>query len=125
MKIYALLNVCACGCGKPTTIFRGKPRRFVKGHGRRKHPHDEPVRLRRRRQRYGLEAGDIDRMLKNQGNQCGNPGCGKTIDWTADIDHDHVTGAIRGLLCGPCNRAAGLARDNPTVLRGLADYLEA
>lgn len=31
---------------------------------------------------------------------------------------------LRGLLCGKCNRAAGLAKDSPEVLRGLADYLD-
>ena len=30
--------VCACGCGEPTTIYRGTPRRYVYGHNRRKGP---------------------------------------------------------------------------------------
>lgn len=39
-------------------------------------------------------------------------------------DHDHTTGMFRGWLCGPCNTILGLAKDDPEVLRGLADYLE-
>lgn len=40
------------------------------------------------------------------------------------IDHDHDTGAFRGLLCGPCNQAAGLLRDSPERARQLAVYLD-
>lgn len=40
------------------------------------------------------------------------------------VDHCHDSGEIRGFLCQPCNMALGSARDNPTVLRKLADYLE-
>jgi hypothetical protein len=40
------------------------------------------------------------------------------------IDHCHTTMKLRGLICGPCNRALGLMRDNPEALRNAARYLE-
>lgn len=40
------------------------------------------------------------------------------------LDHCHKTGIMRGWLCGTCNRAAGQAKDDPVLLRKLADYLE-
>ncbi len=40
------------------------------------------------------------------------------------VDHDHNTGAVRGLLCCRCNHALGKMRDNPKILRRAAEYLE-
>jgi hypothetical protein len=39
------------------------------------------------------------------------------------IDHDHSTGAVRGLLCRKCNLGIGNLQDNPEVLRAAIHYL--
>src|SRR5690606_11534731 len=40
------------------------------------------------------------------------------------VDHDNVTGAVRGVLCSWCNTAIGHAFDEPERLRAMAAYLE-
>ena len=41
------------------------------------------------------------------------------------IDHNHDTGEFRGVLCKQCNRALGMFKDSPIVLRNALEYLEA
>jgi len=45
-------------------------------------------------------------------------------DRSLNVDHDHVTGQIRGLLCGPCNKGLGLLGDNLDSLWKAIHYLE-
>jgi hypothetical protein len=39
------------------------------------------------------------------------------------IDHDHVSGEIRGLLCSGCNTGMGQFKDDPVVIKRAVDYL--
>ena len=39
------------------------------------------------------------------------------------VDHDHATGAVRGLLCVRCNSLLGLSLDSISVLENAIKYL--
>jgi len=76
-------------------------------------------------QNYGITNQDYEQMLENQGFCCA--GCGlhqNILEKKLHVDHDHVTGRVRGLLCGNCNRALGLVKDNLETLVRLHEYLE-
>lgn len=70
-----------------------------------------------------MRSADYELMLRDQNGCCAicktKPPKGKRLD----IDHDHSTGEVRGLLCGLCNRGLGLFKDNPNTLRSAADYV--
>jgi len=40
------------------------------------------------------------------------------------VDHDHISGEVRGLLCIKCNVVVGFLNDSPIRIRQLMDYLE-
>jgi hypothetical protein len=79
----------------------------------------------RTRQALGITHADLKRLEENQTGRCaicgGEP---KFPRVRLCVDHDHATGQFRGLLCGHCNTALGLFKDNPETLRKAAEYLE-
>jgi hypothetical protein len=81
-----------------------------------------------RTRKHGLDGNAVRAMMVAQGGKCA--GCKRDIEYNgkwanvACIDHCHITGVVRGLLCHLCNRAIGLAGDSPITLRSLAEYLE-
>lgn len=89
---------------------------------RMKKPYDAGAALRRK---YGISQKQYDDLLAAQGYGCAI--CKRPPDGPKkplNVDHDHVTGRIRGLLCAPCNTALGFLRDSPMFCRAAAVYLE-
>ena len=39
------------------------------------------------------------------------------------IDHDHVTGQVRKILCRSCNGALGKVKENINTLQNMIEYL--
>ena len=42
---------------------------------------------------------------------------------TLHVDHSHVTGKVRGYLCGSCNRGIGLLKDSASICFSAGKYL--
>ncbi|HEY1814900.1 MAG TPA: endonuclease VII domain-containing protein [Kofleriaceae bacterium] len=47
----------------------------------------------------------------------------KNLKVRVHVDHDHRSGAFRGVLCVGCNSAIGKLKDDPAVLMRAADYV--
>ncbi len=77
--------------------------------------------------RHGLTLEDFERMSITQGGKCAI--CGTTTPGGNGkhlaVDHDHITGEVRALLCGHCNQGLGHFKDNPNRLEAAARYLRA
>lgn len=78
------------------------------------------------KRRFGMTLADYDEMLERQCGGCAICGTHDTAPYKHfGVDHDHATGAVRGLLCHGCNSALGRLHDEPELLRAAADYLDA
>lgn len=78
---------------------------------------------------YGLSLDQYREMLQAQDGKCAICGNGETAIVhgkvkTLAVDHDHATGAVRGLLCYGCNSVLGQARDDRELLLNAIKYLD-
>lgn len=80
------------------------------------------VKLRAQAQRYGLSPEVYTMWLELQDHACAL--CYRKPEKPLVPDHDHATEGVRGFLCRSCNIALGQARDDPALLRRMADYVE-
>lgn len=75
--------------------------------------------------KYGITLEQYNQMLDKQDHCCAI--CDKhksEFNQNLAVDHNHVTGEIRGLLCTYCNhRVIGRHRDG-NLLRKMADYVD-
>ena len=73
---------------------------------------------------YGISADEYARRFAEQGGVCGLCRKAPTGRKRLSVDHDHATGAVRGLLCTQCNTLIGMARESAELLRRAATYVE-
>lgn len=79
---------------------------------------------------YGISLEEYNLMLDEQGGVCAicklperrkHP---KTSDpMLLAVDHDHITGQVRALLCSTCNIMLGHAQDDISILTSAIQYL--
>ena len=78
-----------------------------------------------RRQGINITYNEYLSMLEGQGGKCAI--CDKIENQFGKgmcVDHDHVTGAVRGILCTDCNMGIGNLKDDVDLLRRALAYLE-
>jgi len=117
------LKICSlCGKSKPLVEFH-KSEWNLDGYDHRCRSCNLLRRLHKTIASHGLTWDDHQAMLAQQHFACLI--CLRSQDEVSlGIDHDHVTGKVRGLLCRACNSALGQFRDDAVVLRRAADYVD-
>jgi hypothetical protein len=81
-------------------------------------------RPRHLRRRYDIEIAEYKALAEAQGNACAICRTVAEDTWNMQVDHCHVTGKVRGLLCHKCNKGIGLLGDDPTRVAAALRYLE-
>lgn len=119
-----------CGETKPLTDFPRnrknkdgrhaycKPCHNARGHETRQRLYGGSRHYHLRR-RYGISAAAADALLEEQEGVCAI--CRERPP--AHVDHDHLTGKVRGILCFGCNGGLGQFQVNRAWLAAAIDYL--
>jgi hypothetical protein len=77
------------------------------------------------RNKFGMTVEQYNEILDKQEGKCAI--CGSTPDNLGKrlaVDHDHVSGKKRGLLCTTCNVVLGLFKDNVARFVSAVEYLQ-
>lgn len=83
------------------------------------------------RYRYGITVKTFEDLLKTQNGKCaiccskleiGKDGISRTKN--VAVDHCHITGKVRGILCKNCNVALGFMQDSTELLHKAIEYLK-
>jgi len=82
------------------------------------------IREYRIKKAYGISTVEFNAILCKQGGRCAICARDGWVGQGPHVDHDHITGKVRGILCGKFNTAIGMIGDNPKIARTLADYLK-
>jgi hypothetical protein len=74
--------------------------------------------------KYGITVDEYNKIFEKQKGCCAI--CGKhqnECKRILGVDHNHITGKVRGLLCTSCNQLLGFAQEDIKILKNSVDYL--
>jgi hypothetical protein len=76
------------------------------------------------KKRYGLTVEQKQDLIDGQDSKCAI--CKNDLKDTHDVcvDHNHITGSIRGILCRKCNLGIGHLQDSIDILKSAVKYLK-
>ena len=126
-------------CGNINTFTVHKKKKYTVGHYCKdcrkaeqkaiRAAHPDVMKDRDLKKTFGISLEIYKKMFDAQGGVCAicsrpehHVRLGKLTQLR--VDHDHVTGKIRGLLCNSCNAALGYTEDKISTLLAAAHYLE-
>jgi len=76
-----------------------------------------------RKRKYNITPDEMYGIFEKQGKVCAICGRNNPTGRGWQVDHEHTTGKVRGILCHRCNTAIGMLKDDPNLLQQALDYL--
>ena len=74
---------------------------------------------------YGLSSAEWQEFFDEQKGKCLICDTHQSdLKQTLNVDHCHETGRVRGLLCGPCNQALGIMKDDKENVLRMVKYID-
>jgi hypothetical protein len=117
-KLNGLDSWCKA-CHKAKSLETGRKRQYTP-------EYQEYARWYGIQKRYGLSKGAFMALWEDQSGACGI--CSSPLSLSTPkgvvVDHNHISGEVRGLLCHKCNTGIGLLNDSPSVLEAAIAYLK-
>lgn len=117
-----LLKCTKCRTEKPATL------EFFPPHNKKKNGLDSWCRKCRASYRNLINRGQFRDVIKDEDLIALKTSQTKCLICNSDeklvVDHNHISGKVRGMLCNHCNRGLGHFRDNPDTLQKAIDYLK-
>lgn len=112
-------------CPPPTTRPANHPGpRCATHHRAAVSARKEAARGRHLETTYNITAEQYEAIKTAQGGVCAICQRANGRTKALAVDHNHETGEVRGVLCGPCNRGVlGHLRDSPDAMERAAEYL--
>jgi superfamily II DNA helicase RecQ len=91
---------------------------------RRSHPKYDAIRRKHKLKTYGLTVEQYKEMFDKQLGKCAICRVHQIeLPKELSVDHSHVTGKVRGLLCSNCNFGLGYFKDSIERLQEAVTYL--
>ena len=87
--------------------------------------HSEQVRRMNLKRKYNITPEEYENLLIDQNGKCAICGVSyKEFKKELAVDHDHITGEVRSLLCQRCNNLIGYLEKNKKLLYKAFNYID-
>lgn len=114
--------------------LRTKAREYQRSQRSERSPSDKlAATIRQKEWMYSLGTGGFEQLLESQCGKCASCDDELIPGNSTHVDHDHACcpggstkkcgKCTRGILCGGCNTAAGMLKDDPVRATALVEYL--
>lgn len=74
---------------------------------------------------YGISISEYNVLFQKQNGKCAICKIDHIkLKKRLEVDHNHQTGKVRGLLCGNCNKTLGKINDSISIVQNMLSYLQ-